>query len=87
MRASLRLQIFLLCFMLPFHYLLGQEVNALARVDSTNYSVGDVITVRLDVTHPKGASLKIAVGDSLDGFSVLDRSQFTPMGRLRVLRH
>jgi len=80
MRASLRLQIFLLCFMLPFRNVLGQEVNARARVDSTNYSVGDVITVRLEVSHPKGASLKIAVGDSLDGFSVLDRSQFTSNG-------
>jgi len=80
MRASLRLQLLLLCFMVPFHNVLGQEVNARARVDSTNYFVGDVITVHLDVTHPKGASLKIAVGDSLDGFSVLDRSQFAPNG-------
>jgi hypothetical protein len=80
MRAGLRLQCFLLFLALPFRNSAGQEVNVRARVDSTNYFVGDVITVHLDATHPKGASLKIAVGDSLDGFSVLDRSQFTPGG-------
>jgi hypothetical protein len=55
-------------------------VNARARVDSTNYLVGDAITVHLDVTHPKGASLKMAVADTLEGFSVLDRSVFSPNG-------
>ena len=59
---------------------LGQGVSVRARADSTSYSVGDAITVHLDVTHPKGAVLKMAFGDSLDGFSVLDRSLFTPNG-------
>lgn len=80
MRASLRLHLFLVCFTLTVSNGVGQEVNLRARLDSTNYLVGDAITVHLDVTHPKGASLKIVVGDSLDGFSVLDRSQLTPDG-------
>lgn len=80
MRASLRLRLFLLCFTLPVCNAHGQEVNVRARVDSTNYFVGDIITVHLDVTHPKGTSVKMAVGDSLGGFSVLDRSQFAPNG-------
>jgi hypothetical protein len=55
-------------------------VNARARVDSTGYTIGDAISVQLDVTHPKGATLRMAFGDSLDGFTVLDRAPFTATG-------
>lgn len=80
MRASLRLHVCVLQVMLLPRLMFGQEVSARATVDSTNYIVGDAITVHLNVTHPKGAALKLAVGDSLEGFSVLDRPQFMPDG-------
>lgn len=60
--------------------LAGQEVNVRARVDSTNYLIGDPILVHLDATHPKGASLKVAVGDTTEGFTILTRSPFVPSG-------
>ena len=78
MRASFSLSLFV--FWLVPRIALGQEVSARARVDSTRYAVGDAITVHLDVTHPKGASLKMAVADSLEGFSVLGRSPFVLNG-------
>lgn len=78
MRASFSLSLFV--FWLVPRIAMGQEVSARARVDSTRYTVGDAITVHLDVTHPKGASLKMAVADSLEGFSVLGRSPSVPNG-------
>ena len=78
MRASFSLSLFV--FWLVPRIAMGQEVSARARVDSTRYTVGDAITVHLDVTHPKGASLKMAVADSLEGFSVLGRSPFVLNG-------
>ena len=80
-RVSLCLQLAFVLILIPV-VLLGQEVNAHAQVDSTNYFVGDAITVHLDVNHPKGTMLKMAIGDSLDGFSVLERSQFTSIGEV-----
>jgi len=80
MRARLRLQLLVLLVMFLPCLMVGQEVSARARVDSTNFFVGDAITVHLDVIHPKGATLKLAVGDSLEGFSVLDRTPFTLNG-------
>jgi hypothetical protein len=56
--------------------LCGQEVTARARVDSTGYLVGDIIAVHIDATHPRGTILKLAVGDTVDGFTVLGRSPF-----------
>ena len=71
--------VFLVLILIPCS-LPGQEVNARARVDSTSYVIGDAITVYIDVTHPNGASLKMAVPDTLGGFFVLDRSLFSPNG-------
>lgn len=60
--------------------LLAQQISARASTDSTSYLIGDPITVHLEATHPKGATLSLAVGDSIDGFAVLDRSPFTTTG-------
>lgn len=80
MRAHPGLLLLLLWLALTPGIMSAEDVSARARVDSTSYSVGDAITVHLDVTHPKGAVLKMAFGDSLDGFFVLDRSPFSPKG-------
>jgi hypothetical protein len=73
MRAPLYL--FFLLYLGPV-VLLGQDVHVRARVDSTSYLIGDAITVHVEATHPKGATLKLAVGDTVDGFTVLGRSSF-----------
>ncbi len=78
MRAGLYPHLVLL-FLLPA-VLLGQQIGARASVDSTSYLVGDPIRVHLDITHPRGASLSLAVGDTIDGFVVLDRTSFNPTG-------
>lgn len=51
----------------------GEDVTARARVDSTKYLIGDWITVKVEITHPKGASFRRLVGDTLGGFSVISR--------------
>jgi hypothetical protein len=57
----------------------ADRVAAWARVDSTHFVVGDLIRVRADVTHPKGATLRTVVPDSLEAFHVLDRLPVTPI--------
>jgi hypothetical protein len=52
---------------------LSQEVTARARVDSTSYLVGDWIKIGFEVTHPSGTAVEPAVGDTIGGFSVLQR--------------
>jgi hypothetical protein len=52
----------------------GQEVTARASVDSSSYQIGDWITVRVGLTHPRGATFKVLVGDTLGPFRVLSRS-------------
>ncbi|MEK9135719.1 MAG: hypothetical protein AAB393_01245 [Bacteroidota bacterium] len=82
----------MLLFVVPYA-LYSQEVRARASVDSTNYLVGDVVNVHLDVTHPKGAVLNMAVADTMEGFHVLDRPQFksntdtTSSGSLSVAKY
>jgi hypothetical protein len=71
------IQVFLL--LLP-GVLSAQQLGARASVDSTTYLIGDPIVVHLDVTHPKGAALSLAVGDSIDGFLVLNHTPFGPIG-------
>jgi hypothetical protein len=52
----------------------SQSVSARARIDSTIYSVGDRIHVKIDLHHTKGLSITPMVGDTLEGFAVLGRS-------------
>jgi hypothetical protein len=51
----------------------SQEVTARAWVDSTNYLVGDWISVHIDVTHPGGATFRPLLGDTLGPFAVIAR--------------
>jgi hypothetical protein len=56
---------------LPLH---AQEVTVRARVDSTNYGLGDPIRVHVDFSHPKGIRLQPLTGDTVGSFQVLDRT-------------
>jgi hypothetical protein len=51
----------------------GQHVTAEARVDSTDYLVGDWITVNVKLFHPAGIALQALVGDTLGGFTVISK--------------
>jgi hypothetical protein len=55
---------------------LCQAVNARAWVDSTKYLIGDWITVHIEVSHPKGLSFQSIIGDTVNGFHVLERPAF-----------
>ncbi len=54
------------------------RLSAYARTDSSSYLVGDWITLRVDLVHPKGAVLRPALGDSAGGFLVLERRPVVP---------
>ena len=54
----------------------GQTVDARAWVDSTNYIVGDPITVHVKVAHPKGLKFQPLLSDTANGFHVLERQPF-----------
>ncbi|HTY60578.1 MAG TPA: hypothetical protein VMF59_17265 [Bacteroidota bacterium] len=49
------------------------RLSAYARTDSSTYLVGDWITLRVDLVHPRGAVLRPVLGDSAGGFLVLER--------------
>lgn len=49
----------------------GQRVTAEARVDSSDYLVGDWITVHVRLSHPAGVVFHPLVGDTLGGFTVI----------------
>ncbi|MEW6512117.1 MAG: hypothetical protein AB1428_14295 [Bacteroidota bacterium] len=53
----------------------GQEGEFWARasVDSSNYLVGDWITVRVDLRYPRGITLRPDIPDTLEGFHILQR--------------
>jgi hypothetical protein len=55
---------------------LAQRVEARAWVDSTKYLIGDWITVHIGVSHPKGLSFQSIIGDTVNGFHVLERPAF-----------
>ncbi len=57
-----------------------REVSAHAWVDSTDYLVGDPITVHVAVEHPKGVTIQPVVGDTTPGFALLQRLPSTPRG-------
>lgn len=56
----------------------GGNVSAHAWVDSTNYQVGDPITVHVRVTHAPGVALQPPAGDSLGPLVVLQHLPITP---------
>jgi hypothetical protein len=51
----------------------GQHVTAEARVDSTDYLVGDWITVHVKLFNTAGITLHPLVGDTLGGFTVISK--------------
>ncbi len=54
------------------------NVSARAWVDSTNYKVGDAITVHVRVTHAPGIALQPPAGDSLGSLVILQHLPITP---------
>jgi hypothetical protein len=57
-----------------------KAVTARAWVDSTDYLIGDAITVHVVVTHPKGATVQPVLEDTLAGFALLHRIPQAPEG-------
>ena len=55
----------------------AQEASARATVDSSEYFIGDAIHVHVALTHPKGATPRAVLGDTLGGFTVLERLPVT----------
>ncbi len=53
-----------------------KEPTAVARVDSTEYLVGDWIRIAVEIAHTRGATFQSVVGDTIGGYHVLDRSAF-----------
>lgn len=58
----------------------GAQVSARARVDSTEYVVGDPITLQLQLHHPEGTVFHAAVFDTAAGFAVLEQRPFAVPG-------
>jgi len=58
----------------------AQEISARATVDSSSYSIGDPVTVRLRFSHGGGISFNPLFGDTLGSFLVLSRPALTPSG-------
>jgi len=56
----------------------AQRLTAHAHADSASFLVGDYITLRVDLLHPRGAALRTALGDSAGGFLVLERKPVVP---------
>ena len=52
---------------------IAQDWTARASVDSSSFLVGDRITVRVDLNHPRGAIIRPQIPDTLGGFHVLER--------------
>jgi hypothetical protein len=70
----------LLCAAAPPGSARAQEASARATVDSSAFLIGDAIRVHVRITHPRGASLREAIGDSAGGFTVLGRTPLSPEG-------
>ncbi len=51
----------------------AQTPTARASADSTDYRVGDAIRVHVALTFPKGIVLRPAIGDTLGGYTILER--------------
>lgn len=51
----------------------AEEVSARARLDSTNYTIGDWITVHIELKHPPGVEFQPVLGDTTNGYYVVRR--------------
>jgi len=63
----------------------AQEVTARAQIDSTQYLVGDAITVHVTLSHPAGITFQPTGGDSLGSFTVIGREPFRQRGETETL--
>jgi len=54
------------------------EPFARARVDSSSYRVGDWIHVFVELQHPRGAAFRPVFGDTVNGFTVIERLAVLP---------
>jgi len=79
-RAHLVFLILVAC-LLPLSLQAQQSaVSVRAWVDSTDYLVGDPITVHVVVEHPRGATVQPVLEDTLVGFALLQRIPTSPQG-------
>ncbi len=75
------LSMILIAWSLPFGLQAQtKSVSARAWVDSTDYLIGDPITVHVVVEHPKGVTVQPVTEDSLVGFALLHRIPPSPQG-------
>jgi hypothetical protein len=56
----------------------AQQLSLRARIDSTNYWIGDPITIHIDLRHSKGLTIQPLLADSADEFAVLGKSPLEP---------
>lgn len=68
----------LTCLVLCAAPIQATQISARAHVDSTNYLIGDWITVHVDISHPRGMTFQSLPADTLGGFHILQQS---PLGR------
>ncbi len=65
--------VYLVCSLVLFARVNADEPRAKAWVDSTSYLIGDWITVHVEIKHDPGIQFQLLAGDTLGGFSILDR--------------
>ena len=75
-----RWTLFSFCLLMPASPVQSQEAAARATVDSTSYLIGDAIRVHVRLSHPRGAAVRDAIGDSAGAFIVLGKSPFRTEG-------
>ncbi len=52
----------------------AQHLSAQARIDSTNYWVGDPIAIHIELRHAAGLTIQPLFADSADNFAIIGRS-------------
>lgn len=77
MRSAVMMAALLLAGLVPWRVWAGQDITARASVSRSDVLVGDWIHVRVDIAHPRGTTFQMIVGDTLGGYTVLDRSPLT----------
>lgn len=73
MRRTGKLLLAFLLVVVPQSGQAQQEVTARARVDSTQYLIGDWIKVHVGLIHPRGTQFRSVVGDTINGFHIVER--------------
>lgn len=63
----------------PLSTVHAQGVSARARLDSTQFLLGDRIVVHVELRHLRGLTIQPLVGDTIGGFTVLGQSGLQPV--------